>query len=93
MDGSKSNIVSSPIGWATKVVGTQIRYVYFQFLTLVIGLLCSRSYYTDAILVHSIDSVRRITFFIFFCSCLLPLCYLRAMRSLYIAISQKTPNT
>ena len=90
MKSSETSVFNNPMGWAAKVVGTKTKYHYFQFLTVIMGFLSSYSYYNLAVKVQAGSQTPcRIAFFIFFSSCLLPLCYLRAMRVLYVNSLEK----
>jgi hypothetical protein len=78
-------IWNNPIGWATKAVGTKARYRYFQFITIILGIFATTAFCISASKTPATGhSAYREAYFIFFCSGLLPLCYLKAMRALYL---------
>ena len=83
-------IWSNPLGWATKVVGSNARYRYFQIATILLGISSTASFCISVSKVPSTGHYAfRGAFFIFLCSCLLPLCHLKAMRALYLKCMEK----
>ena len=84
----RNNIITNPIGWAIKIVGTNFRYRYIQVVTVIFPILVL--FVAFIVPRHSFwEYGLTVGIVFFFIATALPLMYLRALRHLYLDMNEK----
>lgn len=85
----RNSIFTNPEGWAEKCVGTRIRYRFMQACTLLLAILLFVVFYL--ILPDPVHwgFLAGLTLVLVVIVLEIPLCYLRAMRQLYMKLQEE----
>ena len=82
---NKSSIFSDPCEWAKKVIGTRFGYYRMIIITVLLGILELGFVFIGRHNLRAIDRLG-ISLFVTIISIVLPICYLTAMRCLFVKI-------